>query len=162
MSKSQPSRGLFPLLKSSHSVAPKLHLSHFRVRLSGDASNSGATQGILSTITKNKATSVCLSFAFSAGHEPSRSAGQVSLTVFSQHHHADSRVAQLDEGWNTLGWVTFSGQQQVFGADVSMNDVILLLRGGGTKKYPSTLYLYYGGGGRNGTASSLPENSALM
>lgn len=56
MSRSQPSRGLFPLLKSSHSVAPKLHLSHSRVMLSGDVSTSGATQGILSTTTRKAAT----------------------------------------------------------------------------------------------------------
>lgn len=56
MSRSQPRRGLFPLLKSSHSVAPKLHLSHSRVKLSGDSSTSGATQGILSTATKKAIT----------------------------------------------------------------------------------------------------------
>lgn len=52
ISKSQPSRGLLPPLKISHSVAPKLHLSHSKVRLSGTLSISGATQGILSRITK--------------------------------------------------------------------------------------------------------------
>lgn len=52
----------------------------------------------------------------------------LGLTVFPQHHHADSRVAQLDERRDALRWVTFSGQQQVFGTDVPMNDVILLLR----------------------------------
>lgn len=52
--KSQFCRGLLPLLKISHSVAPKLHLSHSRVRLSEASNNSGATQGILSMITAQK------------------------------------------------------------------------------------------------------------
>lgn len=52
--KSQFCRGLLPLLKISHSVAPKLHLSHSKVRLSEVSSNSGATQGILSRITAHK------------------------------------------------------------------------------------------------------------
>lgn len=52
--KSQFCRGLLPLLKISHSVAPKLHLSHSKVRLSEVSSNSGATQGILSRITAQK------------------------------------------------------------------------------------------------------------
>lgn len=55
-SKSQPRSGVFPLLKISHTVAPKLHLSHSRVRLSGASSTSGATQGILSRITKETHT----------------------------------------------------------------------------------------------------------
>lgn len=50
------------------------------------------------------------------------------LTIFPQHRHADSRVAQLDEGRDALRWVAFSDQQQVFGTDVSMNDIILLLQ----------------------------------
>lgn len=72
MSRSQPSRGLFPLLKSSHSVAPKLHLSHSRVMLSGDNSTSGATQGILSTTTKKTVTCESVCRKLSNPREPSR------------------------------------------------------------------------------------------
>lgn len=55
-SNSHPSSGVFPLLKISHTVAPKLHLSQPKVRFSGLSSSSGATQGILSRVTKHQRT----------------------------------------------------------------------------------------------------------
>lgn len=50
------------------------------------------------------------------------------FTILAQHGHTDTRVAQLDERRAALRWVTFSGQQQIFGADISMNNVLFFLQ----------------------------------
>lgn len=98
MSRSQPSRGLFPLLKSSHSVAPKLHLSHSRVKLSGDISTSGATQGILSTTTKKAITCDSVANSATQGNLP----GTYHLSPASSRWF-QGRSAWWREGRSSMG-----------------------------------------------------------
>lgn len=49
------------------------------------------------------------------------------FTIFAHHGHTDARITQLNERRAPLRGVTFSGQQQIFGTDISMNNVLLFL-----------------------------------
>lgn len=51
-----------------------------------------------------------------------------SFTIHSQHGYTDARVAKLDERRAALRQVTLSGQQQIFGTDISMNNVLFFLQ----------------------------------
>lgn len=53
---------------------------------------------------------------------------KVSFTIFAQHGHADAWVTELDERRAALWLITLSGQQQIFGTYVSMNEVLLFLQ----------------------------------
>lgn len=50
----------------------------------------------------------------------------VSFTIFAQHGHIYPRITQFDERRAAL--VTFSRQQQIFGTNVSVNNVVFLLQ----------------------------------
>lgn len=114
--------GFSPPLQISHRVVPKPHLSVAKLRFWGFSMHSGATQGTRSTRTREGETLTHARHHAEHWFAP-------SLTFPGQHAHADARVAELDEGGASRRAVLLSHQQHVLGADVPVDEVLVLLRG---------------------------------
>lgn len=50
------------------------------------------------------------------------------LTFFGQHRDADTRVTEFDEGQAARRPVLLSDQKNILGTNISMNEVLILLR----------------------------------
>lgn len=132
--------GLSPPLQISHSVVPKPQQSVARLSLWGFWMHSGGTHGIRSTRTgqtdggreegeKNK-TSLTKTHSTRGRNYKLSSGGP---TFPGQHGEADARVAELDEGQAARGSVLLPDQQDVLGADVAVDQVLVLLLGRGAE-----------------------------
>lgn len=129
-------RGLSPPLQISHSVVPKPQRSVARLSLWGFWMHSGGTHGIRSTRTgqrkreKNKTSLTKTHLTRGRNYKPRSSGGP---TFPGQHGDADARVAELDEGHAARGSVLLPDQQDVLGADVAVDQVLVLLLGRGAE-----------------------------
>lgn len=57
----------------------------------------------------------------------------VSLTFSGQHGDADARVTEFDEGQAARHPILLSDQKDILGTNISMNEVLILLRADTTK-----------------------------
>lgn len=133
--------GLSPPLQISHRVVPKPHLSVAKLRFWGFSMHSGGTHGIRSTRTdewrrhrnteRRETNSHDLSLDTGVGVTASliRTAHESkSLTFSGQHGDADARVTEFDEGQAARHPILLSDQKDVLGTNISMNEVLILLR----------------------------------
>lgn len=143
--------GFSPPLQISHRVVPKPHLSVAKLRFWGFSMHSGGTQGMRSTRTERERE------RRSQTHARPRAEHLLAppLTFPGQHAHADAWVAELDEGGAPRRPVLLSDQQHVLGADVSVDEVLVLLRGREGRVYSS-------GTSSSSSSSSLPPQAAAL
>lgn len=132
--------GLSPPLHISHSVVPKPHLSAAKDRFWALSMHSGGTHGIRSKRTTEYDTILW------TGSQTSLwivlVCGDVALTFSGQNSDADARVTEFDEGQTARPFVLLSDQQNIFGTDVAVYEILLLLCANMTK-YHRDMSLFF-------------------
>lgn len=70
--------------------------------------------------------------------------GDVALTFSGQNSDADARVTEFDEGQTARPFVLLSDQQNIFGTDVAVYEILLLLCANMTKYHRDmSLFVFF-------------------